>query len=236
MSEPAPTPTPAPGASGGDELGATPLVRRLAAQHGVDLATVAGTGVAGRIRPADVLVAAGVPKTPPPPSLARQTAAATRFPANPLAAELQARNRELANRAAQSGVPEPTLFSTGDLPAFCASGVDPQVLLQVPWQARPALAASPTQARAYELVEAYSGPDAENRAAWDFRDVEEGYRSRYGNWLADAMTMDEVYDAVMTPIPLGGAEPRTWPAPLRRLGSGAPLTPGRPCAARQPPR
>ena len=36
----------------------TPLVRRLASQHGVDLATVTGTGVGGRIRKEDVLTAA----------------------------------------------------------------------------------------------------------------------------------------------------------------------------------
>jgi 2-oxoglutarate dehydrogenase E2 component (dihydrolipoamide succinyltransferase) len=37
----------------------TPLVRRLAAEHGVDLADVQGTGVGGRIRKQDVLDAAG---------------------------------------------------------------------------------------------------------------------------------------------------------------------------------
>jgi 2-oxoglutarate dehydrogenase E2 component (dihydrolipoamide succinyltransferase) len=36
----------------------TPLVRRLAAEHGVDLSTVTGTGVGGRIRKQDVLDAA----------------------------------------------------------------------------------------------------------------------------------------------------------------------------------
>ena len=36
----------------------TPLVRKLAAQHGVDLASVAGTGVGGRIRKQDVEAAA----------------------------------------------------------------------------------------------------------------------------------------------------------------------------------
>src|SRR5881227_1831549 len=36
----------------------TPLVRRLAAEHGVDLADVHGTGVGGRIRKQDVLDAA----------------------------------------------------------------------------------------------------------------------------------------------------------------------------------
>jgi pyruvate dehydrogenase E2 component (dihydrolipoamide acetyltransferase) len=38
----------------------TPLVRKLAAEHGVDLATVSGTGVGGRIRKQDVIDAARV--------------------------------------------------------------------------------------------------------------------------------------------------------------------------------
>src|SRR5215468_1984156 len=38
----------------------TPLVRKLAGEHGVNLATVAGTGVGGRIRKQDVLEAARV--------------------------------------------------------------------------------------------------------------------------------------------------------------------------------
>ena len=38
----------------------TPLVRKLATEHGIDLGTVAGTGVGGRIRKQDVLDAARV--------------------------------------------------------------------------------------------------------------------------------------------------------------------------------
>ncbi len=36
----------------------TPLVRKLASEHGVDLAAVSGTGVGGRIRKQDVVAAA----------------------------------------------------------------------------------------------------------------------------------------------------------------------------------
>lgn len=38
----------------------TPRVKRLAAEHGVDLTRVSGSGVEGRIRQTDVLAAAGV--------------------------------------------------------------------------------------------------------------------------------------------------------------------------------
>ncbi|WP_069388152.1 2-oxoglutarate dehydrogenase, E2 component, dihydrolipoamide succinyltransferase, partial [Cellulosimicrobium cellulans] len=53
----APGATPAPGAkAGGTYL--TPLVRKLAAEKGVDLSSLTGTGVGGRIRKEDVLEAA----------------------------------------------------------------------------------------------------------------------------------------------------------------------------------
>ncbi len=44
----------------------TPLVRKLAAQHGVDLASITGTGVGGRIRKQDVLDAAAAASQPAP--------------------------------------------------------------------------------------------------------------------------------------------------------------------------
>ena len=56
--------------SGGSGDGAgyvTPLVRKLAGQHGVDLSTVEGTGVGGRIRKQDVLAAAEAAKQPAAP-------------------------------------------------------------------------------------------------------------------------------------------------------------------------
>ncbi len=52
---------PAGQSSGGDDGGSsyvTPLVRRLAAERGVDLSSVTGSGVGGRIRKQDVLAAA----------------------------------------------------------------------------------------------------------------------------------------------------------------------------------
>src|SRR6266702_2423420 len=54
----------------------TPLVRKLAAEHGVNLATVAGTGVGGRIRKQDVLEAARVLREQPAPAAPAQPPAA----------------------------------------------------------------------------------------------------------------------------------------------------------------
>jgi pyruvate dehydrogenase E2 component (dihydrolipoamide acetyltransferase) len=52
----------APSADGGGYV--TPLVRKMAAEHGVDLSTLQGSGVGGRIRKQDVLAAAESQKAP----------------------------------------------------------------------------------------------------------------------------------------------------------------------------
>ncbi|MHA3705230.1 2-oxo acid dehydrogenase subunit E2, partial [Jatrophihabitans sp. YIM 134969] len=52
----------------------TPLVRKLASERGVDLSTVQGTGVGGRIRKSDVLAAAPAPAPEPEPQAAPQPA------------------------------------------------------------------------------------------------------------------------------------------------------------------
>ncbi|MCX4975150.1 2-oxoglutarate dehydrogenase, E2 component, dihydrolipoamide succinyltransferase [Streptomyces sp. NBC_00620] len=81
VAAPAPViPAPAPAVTSGDE-GAyvTPLVRKLAAENGVDLATVKGTGVGGRIRKQDVIAAAEAAKAAaaaPAPAAAAPAAAA----------------------------------------------------------------------------------------------------------------------------------------------------------------
>ncbi|MEU1654925.1 2-oxoglutarate dehydrogenase, E2 component, dihydrolipoamide succinyltransferase [Streptomyces griseofuscus] len=87
---PAPAPAPAPvtpataptspTATQATDEGAyvTPLVRKLAAENGVDLATVKGTGVGGRIRKQDVIAAAEAAKAPaaaPAPAAAAAPAA-----------------------------------------------------------------------------------------------------------------------------------------------------------------
>jgi pyruvate dehydrogenase E2 component (dihydrolipoamide acetyltransferase) len=96
--EPAPAPEPAAAGAGRESTSyVTPLVRKMAAQHGVDLAAVVGTGVGGRIRKQDVLEAAqkqGTHTTPSRPAAAAAAAAqpaapapAAATPAQPAAAE-----------------------------------------------------------------------------------------------------------------------------------------------------
>jgi 2-oxoglutarate dehydrogenase E2 component (dihydrolipoamide succinyltransferase) len=63
----------------------TPLVRRLAAQNGVDLSTVTGSGIGGRIRKQDVLAAAAPQAAAPAaPATSAAPSAPTSLPVSPL--------------------------------------------------------------------------------------------------------------------------------------------------------
>ncbi|GGZ06795.1 hypothetical protein GCM10010385_65200 [Streptomyces geysiriensis] len=86
-SAPAPAPAPAaapaaPAAAQPVDDGAyvTPLVRKLAAENGVDLSTVKGTGVGGRIRKQDVIAAAEAAKAAAPAPVAAPAAPAKKAP------------------------------------------------------------------------------------------------------------------------------------------------------------
>jgi pyruvate dehydrogenase E2 component (dihydrolipoamide acetyltransferase) len=71
----------APAASGSESGYVTPLVRKLANQQGVDISSLTGTGVGGRIRKQDVLAAADAKAAPAPAAAASAPA-----PAAPAAA------------------------------------------------------------------------------------------------------------------------------------------------------
>ena len=87
------------GQSSGDGGGSyvTPLVRRLAADRGVDLSTVSGTGVGGRIRKQDVLAAAEQAAAPTPaasaPAGQGDTPAAPRTPSTAATQDASLRGR-----------------------------------------------------------------------------------------------------------------------------------------------
>ncbi|TDD06769.1 2-oxoglutarate dehydrogenase, E2 component, dihydrolipoamide succinyltransferase [Nonomuraea deserti] len=95
---PAAEPTPIPS---GDSPYVTPLVRKLANEHGVDLDSITGTGVGGRIRKQDVLEAAKTQR--------EKAAQATQAPA---AAQPAAAPAPAAQAPAAAAAPEPVEVDT----------------------------------------------------------------------------------------------------------------------------
>lgn len=107
----------------GSEIYVTPLVRKLAQQHGVDLTTVQGTGVGGRIRKQDVVAAAEAlqaaetqaatapaPSAPAPAAAPSTPATAPAAPGSTPAAAPKAGSRSAAANAAlaaKRGTAEP---------------------------------------------------------------------------------------------------------------------------------
>jgi pyruvate dehydrogenase E2 component (dihydrolipoyllysine-residue acetyltransferase) len=75
--------TPAPSSGTSERIHSSPLVRRMAAEHGIDLSTVAGTGAGGRISKQDIeamIAAGGAPAATP---AASATSAASSRPVPP---------------------------------------------------------------------------------------------------------------------------------------------------------
>src|SRR6266536_2683784 len=119
-------PTQLPGTSEGPYI--TPLVRKLAVEHGVDLASVQGTGVGGRIRKQDVLDASraaqqqwpAAPQAAPPrpaPEPSAPPAPATAQPAAPAAAAEPAEAAPAAQPAAAAATPQPAEAPSPQPPA-----------------------------------------------------------------------------------------------------------------------
>jgi pyruvate dehydrogenase E2 component (dihydrolipoamide acetyltransferase) len=129
------------GQAGGGQAGSgsgayvTPLVRKLAAEHGVDLSTVTGTGVGGRIRKQDVLDAAagGGAKQAP----AAQAAAAQAPAAQAPAAQAPAAQRSAAEGSGTS--PDGESRDTASSPGAESIPQQPAARTSAP-QAQPTLA------------------------------------------------------------------------------------------------
>ena len=89
---PAPVPvaaTPASSGSTGERIHSSPLVRRMAKEHGIDLSTIEGTGAGGRISKQDieaVIAAGGAPAAPPAYSAPSPAASSRPAPPPPAAA------------------------------------------------------------------------------------------------------------------------------------------------------
>jgi pyruvate dehydrogenase E2 component (dihydrolipoamide acetyltransferase) len=89
--KPAPAATPGAGAPGGARVFASPLAKRLAQQHGLDLSRVVGSGPHGRIVKTDIEKAAagGGAKAAPAPAAAKAMLSAPGVPGTPAFGEPQ---------------------------------------------------------------------------------------------------------------------------------------------------
>ncbi len=128
-SPPAPAAGGAPPGGGGEGAYVTPLVRRLAAERGVDLSSLSGTGVGGRIRKQDVLDAVGsdgadaqpAAAGPPAPAAASRAAAPGAAPQAP--APQAAPGGQPAPAPPREQIPQPAKQTSAPAPAFVDQAV-----------------------------------------------------------------------------------------------------------------
>jgi len=108
---PSPTPSAPPAASparpggNGQKIRSSPLVRKLAKEHNVDLASVEGSGAGGRISKRDILAAVGSgaarPAAPPP---------SAPFPAPPTVSSPPGAGGAVAHPALENAVPRERIY------------------------------------------------------------------------------------------------------------------------------
>jgi pyruvate/2-oxoglutarate dehydrogenase complex dihydrolipoamide acyltransferase (E2) component len=188
----------------------TPLIRAEASRRGVDLTSLRGTGAGGRVTLADVRAAAAPASVAPPVVDDWDTIGAPPEPT-----EIQPRHSEwgpnlvavdpwhrnaLAEEARQANPalyalasatePAPTLFASGDLPPFTASGIDPRELLRLPWRARHAAAQEQERAAVHRIFEACTSSGLTHddvdliASEWGGTVGNAEYRQRIRNWLS----------------------------------------------------
>jgi 2-oxoglutarate dehydrogenase E2 component (dihydrolipoamide succinyltransferase) len=88
------------------DLRTSPLVRRLAAEHNIDLAAIQGTGAGGRISKQDVLAAAEKKKSQPAPA----SAAAPSTTPPPAPSPKEAPETQVPHAALESAVPRERIY------------------------------------------------------------------------------------------------------------------------------
>jgi pyruvate dehydrogenase E2 component (dihydrolipoamide acetyltransferase) len=112
---PAAAPSTAPSASSGstsERIHSSPLVRRMAKEHGIDLSTIEGTGAGGRISKQDieaVIAAGGAPAAAPPAYSAPSSAPSSR-PAPPPPAASPGVSGGQVHVALETAVPREKMF------------------------------------------------------------------------------------------------------------------------------
>ena len=104
---------PASSSSTGERIHSSPLVRRMAAEYGIDLSTLAGTGAGGRISKQDIeaaIAAAGAPTAAAPAPSAPAPAAASRPAPPPPPASAPGVSGGQAHVALEAAVPREKMY------------------------------------------------------------------------------------------------------------------------------
>src|SRR3954468_12229574 len=130
--------------SSGERLRASPLVKRLAAEHGIDLSSVSGTGPGGRIVRDDIAaLLTGAPRvSPAPEQTAAPAQAATAAPAAAtpgpsgrpagVPRELSKIRRRTGRRMAESKAAAPHFYVTSEVDMAPAAALREQINTQAP--------------------------------------------------------------------------------------------------------
>lgn len=202
-----------------DTVPATPAVRKAANQLGVRLSALAlindgkqritldqvrdwaeATGRAARpataaaVRPATGALVLTRTSTFDP----GRSVSVNDYGTNPAIDDIRQVFPEMHAAAIAAGDPAPTLFATGDLPVFTASGLPTSALTPLPWPARAPAAAATSQAAAAEIINYFTptaGRDREAlaREALMFYSRSEGnldYTQRVAAWLGKYVYRD----------------------------------------------
>lgn len=102
---------------------------------------------------------------------------------NPLVDDLRQANPTVYAAAMKDG-PAPTMFEAGDLPVMTASGIDPQMLLQLPWQARHLAAATPDRQVLAGLFEDAAAGGADLMSLFGRHEGTVAYEARVRRWAS----------------------------------------------------